>query len=272
MPKLELSVVIPAYLEEENLRVLLPRLLTVLRASGRTFEVLVVDTEKPIDNTKLVCGETGATYCPRQGGNDYGDAVRTGIASAQGELILFMDADGSHAPEFIPRLIEHAATHDIVIASRYVEGGATENPASLIWMSRILNFIYTLVLRIPCRDVSNSFKVYRARLLKSLELECDHFDIVEEMLVKCSVVQRPLTIKEVPFVFKARMFGVTKRDLVTFVLSFYVTLMRLFFMRLRAGRKAKSAAQRTDAVTDGRPPEGAGLGRALARPVQPRRQ
>jgi len=236
MAKVDLSVVIPAYLEEENLRVVLPRLTAVLRGTGRSFEVLVVDTEQPIDQTREVCSGAGVTYCPRHGGNTYGDAVRTGIVAAQGELIVFMDADGSHTPEFIPRLLEHAATHDIVIASRYVAGGATENPAALIWMSRALNRIYTLVLRIPCRDVSNSFKLYRASLLGDLALECRHFDIVEEILVKCSVKKRPLLIKEVPFVFKARMFGITKRDLVTFMLSFFVTLVRLWLMKVRARR------------------------------------
>src|SRR4051812_14496611 len=128
MAQPDLSVVIPAYLEEENLRIILPRLAAVLRGTGRSFEVLVVDTEKPIDNTRDVCGQHGAIWCPREGGNNYGDAVRTGLARARGDLILFMDADGSHTPEFIPRLLEHAAANDIVIASRYVEGGATENP------------------------------------------------------------------------------------------------------------------------------------------------
>ena len=234
MRDLDLSVVIPAYLEEENLRIILPRLLAVLRDTGRRFEVLVVDTQSPIDNTRAVCEAHAVTYCPRKGGNDYGDAVRTGLAAARGQHILFMDADGSHTPEFIPRLLEHGGTYHIVIASRYVDGGATENPASLIFMSRVLNLVFTVVLRIPARDVSNSFKLYRASLFDGMELECRHFDIIEEMLVKASVRERPLAIKEVPFVFKTRMFGVTKRDLVSFVLSFWVTLGRLFVMRLRA--------------------------------------
>jgi dolichol-phosphate mannosyltransferase len=237
----ELSVVIPAYLEEENLRVVLPRLLAVLRETGLASEVLVVDTEQPLDNTRAVCEAAGVAYVPRAGGNRYADAVRTGIARARGRWVLFMDADGSHMPEFIPRLLEHAPTHDIVIASRYVEGGATENPASLIWMSRALNLIYTLVLRIPCRDVSNSFKLYRGDMLKDLSLSCAHFDVIEEILVKCAVRFRPLRIREVPFVFKARMFGQTKRDLVTFVFSFAATLGRLLWIRLRAGRPALPA-------------------------------
>ncbi len=55
--------------------------------------------------------------------NTFGDAVRTGIAEAMGERIIFMDADGSHAPEFILKLIDQSDANEIVIASRYVEGG-----------------------------------------------------------------------------------------------------------------------------------------------------
>lgn len=239
MPGPDLSVVIPAYLEEENLRILLPRLVAVLLVAQPNYEVLVVDTQESLDNTRAVCLEFGdrIVHCPRGGGNNYGDAIRTGIARAQGRHVLFMDADGSHTPEFIPLLLAHAGSSDVVVASRYIQGGATENPALLIGMSRILNSIFRLVLHIPCQDVSNSFKLYRASLLKPLKLECSHFDIVEELLVRCMVAQEPLRIQEVPFVFKARMFGVTKRNLITFIGSFILTLLRLLRIKRRARKQ-----------------------------------
>lgn len=232
----DLSVVIPSYLEEENLRIILPRLVEVLRGWGRPFEILVVDTPQPLDDTRKVCEASGVSYVPREGGDRYADAVRTGIARARGAWILFMDADGSHAPEYVPRLLEHAGESDVVAASRYVPGGGTENPAILIWMSWVLNLVYRHVLGIPCRDVSNSFKLYRAERLKALTLVCSHFDVIEEILVKLSLVPPRLRVVEVPFVFKARMFGSTKRDLVTFMFSFAVTLGRLFWMKLRFAR------------------------------------
>lgn len=243
MSDLDLSVVIPAYLEEENLRLLLPRLVTVLQSMQLTFEVLVVDTQEALDNTRLACDEAGSSivHCRRDGGNNYGDAVRSGIARSKGQLILFMDADGSHTPEFIPGLLAQVSGNDVVIASRYTPGGATENPAALIWMSWVLNVVFRFVLGIPCRDVSNSFKLYRAELIKPLKLECDHFDIVEELLVRCMVAQESLRIQEVPFVFKARMFGVTKRNLVQFIVSFCLTLFRLVRIRNRARRQRKAA-------------------------------
>jgi dolichol-phosphate mannosyltransferase len=83
--------------------------------------------------------------------------------------------------------------------------------------------------------VSNSFKLYRAELIKEMRLDCKHFDIVEEILVKCALQRKELRIQEVPFVFKTRMFGTTKRDLFVFILTFAVTLFRLLTIRFKAG-------------------------------------
>lgn len=225
------SIVFPSYLEEENLRQLLPRLKQVLAGLGVQSEVLVVDTMAPMDNTREVCEELAITYLNREGGNCYGDAVRTGIRRARGEYILFMDADGSHPPEFIRNLWGEARSSDVVIASRYVDGGATDNSRVLVLMSLLVNVIYSLVLNLDCKDVSNSFKLYRAPLLKELQLHCSNFDIVEEILYKIRKNHPDARITELPFTFKKRMFGNTKRSLVRFIFSFVVTLLRLRFGR-----------------------------------------
>jgi len=96
--------------------------------------------------------------------------------------------------------------------------------------------VYRVMLGLDCRDVSNSFKLYRSAVLRQVRLTCNDFDIIEEILVRASLTHRPLRIKELPFAFKSRMFGQTKRDLVRFVFSFAVTLVRLLAIRLRARR------------------------------------
>lgn len=224
-----LSVILPAYLEEENLRVLLPRLHAVLAKLAIPAEILVVDTNPPLDKTAEVCREHGAIHVPREGGDRYGDAIRTGIRSARAARILFMDADGSHTPEFIPELWRNAKDTDVVIASRYVPGGYTENRASLVLMSRVLNITYSVVLGLNCKDVSNSFKIYRAEHLKPLRLKCNNFDVVEEILFKIRRRNPGLVIREIPFSFKKRMFGTTKRNLFLFMLTYVYTMIRLRF-------------------------------------------
>jgi dolichol-phosphate mannosyltransferase len=193
------------------------------------YEVLVVDTIEPLDNTRAVCQEYDVKYLNRKNGNNYGDAIRTGIQAACGEKIIFMAADGSHSPEFILKLLEYQDSDDVVIASRYIKGGYTENSKILVLMSKILNITYSIFLNIKCKDISNSFKLYDASFIKSINLYCDNFDIVEEILYKLSKNNKKLRIKEIPYTFKARIFGKTKRNLLLFMISYLVTMLKLRF-------------------------------------------
>src|SRR5204862_8251011 len=98
-----------------------------------------------------------------------GDAFRTAILKIASTHAIFMDADGSHDPEFIKMMCKTIAAYseiDLLIASRYVAGGNTDNPKILVIMSKLLNLVYSKALGINCRDVSNSFRFYRTALLR----------------------------------------------------------------------------------------------------------
>jgi len=226
---IKLSVIMPCYLEEENLRLLLPRLVTEVTKIGDPYEILVIDTMHAMDNTKEVCEANNVSYIPRTGGNNYGDAIRTGIDHARGEYTIFMDADGSHSPEFISKLYKYKNEYDVVIASRYIDGGSTDNNWLLILMSYITNMTYSIVLNLRYKDISNSFKLYKSDCLKELTLRCKNFDIVEEILYKIKKNYKELTVLEIPYSFKQRLFGHTKRNLFFFILTYIVTIIRLRF-------------------------------------------
>ena len=208
---------------------MLPRIFHTIKLTKLASEVLVVDTIQPLDKTEALCLKYKVKYLKRKGDNSYGSAIRTGIQEAHGQFILFMDADGSHAPEFIPKLLKFRHKFEIVVASRYVDKGKTENSLILILMSRILNWAYAYVLSIPCKDISNSFKIYRAIDIKPLKLRAKNFDIVEELIYKVCKNHSNIKIKEVPFSFKKRMFGNTKRNLFIFVFTFIFTMFKLRF-------------------------------------------
>jgi dolichol-phosphate mannosyltransferase len=229
----ELSIVLPAYEEAENLRILLPALKESAQMLAPRCEILVVDATHPRDATPQVCADHGVNYVPRRGGDCYGHAVRTGIADSRGSRVCFMDADGSHNPRFLPALWNKREEADLLIASRYMPGGKTENPAILIFMSLMVNVVFRLVLRLPCRDVSNSFRMYRGDDLRALSLECDNFDIVEEILVLLCCKHPGYRIHEVPSTFEERKAGKTKRRLVAFAFSYLAVLWRLWRLRRR---------------------------------------
>lgn len=236
---IDLTIALPAYEEATNLELLLPRINAVCKRLAINFEIVVADTEQPRDKTPEICEKFGAIYTPRIGGSLYSHAVKTAIQNSRGEWVVFMDADGSHNPEFIEKLWLQRNQADLIIASRYMPGGQTENPLILVWMSLIVNLVFRQVLGLQCADVSNSFRLYRGDDLRALSLECENFDIVEEILVKLCYAKDNFNIKEIPFVFEKRKAGKTKRNLLIFIISYIATLMKLARLKRQVLKKKK---------------------------------
>ena len=238
-PAVELSITIAAYREAENLSLLLPLIRSAAAALTPSFEIVVADTQQPLDDTAAICAANGARHIVRRGGNSYGDAVRTLIAESRGRFLLNMDGDGSHSPLYFAALWQQRDRFDITIGSRYVAGGHTENPAILIWLSYIVNLTFRLVFHIHARDVTNSFRLYRRDVLTSMQLHSDDFDILEEILIKATLRTPPARLGEVPVTFARRQAGESKRKLLQFALGYLKTLQRLNAFA-RAARKEKA--------------------------------
>lgn len=238
VPEVSLSIIVAAYNEGENLSILLPRLTTAVRAWEPKHEILVVDTVTPLDDTQAVCAANQVRFLRRQPTNDYGDAIRTGIAASRGDFVLVMDADGSHNPEFIRALWDQRHRADVVIASRYVAGGRTDNSRLLVGMSRVLNRVFRFMVGFPVLDVSNSFRLYRGGLLRGLRLTYRHFDIIEEILAKLLWANpEPARVVEIPYHFERRMTGESKRNLLVFGLHFCIAAIRLYGIRHRLSKE-----------------------------------
>ncbi len=229
MNKIDVSIIIPAYEEAENLKEILPKLSAIMKNSGYSYEILVIDTIEATDNTEEICLKNNVTYIKRQEGNNYCNAVETGIKSTNGIKTIFMDADGSHSPEFLLELLKYKDDFDVVIASRYIDGGKTDNNFILKILSQTLNKTYGFFLGLNCKDISNSLKLYDTKQLKELNLKCENFDIIEEILFKLNKHNKNFKIKEIPYYFKNRKHGKTKRNLISFTLSYIYTLIKLKF-------------------------------------------
>lgn len=154
-----ISAVLLAYKEAENLRILLPKIKQQLENTGEEHEIIIIDTMRPLDNTPDVCKEFGAKYVNQRLPN-FGGAFITGIQEAQFDKFLIMDSDGSHNPVYIrdiyKKFIKGA---DVVIGSRYVKGGKTNDSKTSIVMSHILNFVFRIITGIKAKDISTDFRM-----------------------------------------------------------------------------------------------------------------
>ncbi len=237
-----LTIIIPACREEKNLRLLLPQILTAAERLRMPCEVLVVDTQEPLDRTAAVCRQYGCRCIPQRYPK-FGGAYRTGIGEAAFDKCLFMDADGSHDPRYIPKL---AGTYvrddcDVVIGSRYVRGGASEDALSSVILSRLLNLVFRAAAGTGARDSSSGFRLCRTELLRKITLEGENFDIQLEMLVKMKIAAGGrLRIREVPIVFHRRKYGESKREWIPFFMGYARALRRLAGLRFSTQNQGKA--------------------------------
>ncbi len=227
------SVVLLAYNEAENLRILLPQIQNILEKMELDFEILVIDSAQPTDNTEEVCQANGARYLPQEEPH-YAGAFRTGIRAAEKERILVLDADGSHNPKDIPALHrKFDEGYDMVIGSRYVEGGKTNDAKSSIMMSKLLNGVMRMVVGVKARDISTSYRLYDAKQLKAVQLTRTNYEVLQEVILRLRLNNPSFTIGEVPIEFNKRMFGESKRQLFKFICGYISTVFRLIGMRVK---------------------------------------
>ncbi len=235
---MNLSVVIPAYKEAENLKVIIPQIQETLK--DIEYEINIIDTIEGMDDTEIVCHKNSVNYFHREGGNLYGDAIRTGFKVSSKDHLLIMDADCSHSPSDLPKMLNKADMYDLTIGSRYVTNGKTDNPWILVFMSWVVNTCFRIALGLNVKDISNSFRIYKTEDIKALQLDCNNFDIVEEIIIKLSVFHKDYRIREVPITFNKRMYGESKRDLVKFVFSYLKTLVKLFNIKRKTKRNMEN--------------------------------
>jgi dolichol-phosphate mannosyltransferase len=222
----ELSIILPAINEADNLSLLLPRLHEVAKSIG-SYEILVVDGGSTDDTAARATIHGARVHFQRERG--YGTALKEAFALAQGKYLVTMDADYSHDPFFVRDLYEARGRGDVVIASRYAPGGASEVSGLRSILSRILNTAFRWVLSIPIRDMSSGFRLYRREALREIEITSRNFDALEEVLIKLVGMGHPVV--EVPFIYKARGAGVSKARVIKFGLQLARTLHQLWQLR-----------------------------------------
>src|SRR2546421_2732507 len=227
LPGCALSLVLPALNEGENLDRVLPELKTALATLGPTYEIIVVDGGSS-DGTQEIVRKHGARLVSQKLPG-FGGAYRAGFEQARGEYVITLDADGSHDPKFLKDLWAARGDGDVVIASRYVQGGAAEMPATRRVMSRILNITFGRGLSLPVHDLSSGYRLYRSAILRELELKATDFDVLEEILIR--VLAAGYRVHEVPFRYRARVSGRSHARLLRFAISYLRTFVAMWRLR-----------------------------------------
>ena len=226
----DISVVIPALNEQENLELLLPLIQDTVTQLKLKAEIIVVDGGSH-DATQMVAHNLGARVI-EQNERGYGGALIAGFAAASAPYVVTMDADLSHPPQFLKAFWEQRQEADLLVASRYVPGGRADMGIGRRILSTILNRTYAFLLGIKLRDLSSGFRMYQQRVVAELDLQARDFDVLEEILVKIYVVGG--RIREVPFHYQVRNSGESHAKLIKFGWAYLKTLLRM--CRLRYGK------------------------------------
>ena len=208
-----LSIVVPTYNERERLGDLVDAIFTAYGAARLDGELIVVDDNSP-DGTGALADDLATrhriTVLHRAGKLGLGTAVIEGFEAATAPVVGVIDADMSHPPELVPRMLTvmQATAADVVVASRYIAGGGTRNwEGSRLLLSKLACIMARGVT--PVRDATSGFFLIRRELARGVHISAGGFKICLELLVR----SRPRVVVEVPYVFVGRTAGESKMNL-----------------------------------------------------------
>jgi dolichol-phosphate mannosyltransferase len=211
----KILIIIPTYNELENIKKLIQCIFNV----NENYEIIIIDDNSP-DGTGEVINNIKPTYpnlhlIKRKGKLGLGTAYLTGMQYGienKYDIIVTMDADFSHDPNYLPAVIGLLDKNDIGIGSRYVPGGGTEN-----WgihrkiLSRVANFVAKLVLGIKSNDNTAGFRAYKREMLEKIDftkIKSNGYSFLIELIYTCQI--NKAKVGETPIIFVDRAEGTSK--------------------------------------------------------------
>lgn len=253
---MKLSVVIPAYNEEESLPVTLRSLYQTLAKHGIPHEICVTNDNSK-DGTLAMLQRLAATEIPtlvyytNPGPNGFGYAVRYGLERFSGDCVAVFMADMSDDPEdlvlFYNKMLE--TNVDAVFGSRWIKGGrVVDYPLLKRYINRVANFIVRVVMGISYNDTTNAFKLYKRETIEGVKpFLAPHFNLTVELPLKAIV--RGYSFAVVPNSWTNRRFGVSKLKIKEMGSRYFFILMycliEKYFSQGDFRKKTNSAPAKT---------------------------
>jgi dolichol-phosphate mannosyltransferase len=217
---MRITIILPTYNEAENL----PKLVSALLSLPLDLSVLVVDDHSP-DGTGQIADQLSTLYpdkisvLHRPGKEGLRSAYMEGFQKALdmgAEVVVQMDADFSHDPAVLTEMARRIASCEVVIGSRYVDGGSLDErwPAWRKLLSAFGNFYARTILGFPLRDVTTGYRMWRREVLQSMPLDrirSNGYIFLVEMIYVAYLMGHK--ISEVPIYFADRRWGKSKMSL-----------------------------------------------------------
>lgn len=211
-------LIVPTYNERDNIALLVSR----IRHAVGPEPILFVDDNSP-DGTadeirRMQQSDSNIHLIVRPGKNGFASACRDGMKfvldNHLADYVILSDADLSHPPEMLPRMISLLKTNPIVIGSRYVEGGGARNWGCFRrWLSHGANIYARLLTAVPVRDLTAGLVGYRAEALRAIDLDAVLSEgYAFQMELKLNLHCKGTPFCEFPIVFEGRNSGKSKFD------------------------------------------------------------
>ena len=200
------SVVIPAYNEEGNIEDILLKTNATMETVGLPYEVIVVD-DGSVDKTKFRAMQHKVTVLSNETNKGKGYTLKRGIKSANGTILVTMDADGSHRPEDIPKLLVPLLNGaDVVVGSRFI--GKREQHATRKlnrFGNSMFNWLIAFITRKRVTDSQTGFRAFRRKVIEEIRITSTGYEVETELTVKS--LRNGNVVHEEPIAFDKRKNG-----------------------------------------------------------------
>lgn len=229
-----ISVIIPTYNEKENISDIIS---TISREVCRLKEIIIVDDNSPDLTWQSVEGickkDRRIKLIHRLKQKGLPSAIYEGILRSEGEFLFWLDADFLSVPSTLVRLLEQSGGYDIIVASRYVDGGRDgRKETTRVIASRLFNRLAKFILQTKTRDLTSGYIVAKREIFNRINLNGVYGEYCIRFLYEAE--KKNLKIKEVPYVCLSRQKGNSKTagNIFLFIKYSLIYILTVFKLRL----------------------------------------
>jgi dolichol-phosphate mannosyltransferase len=240
MKDLRAAIILPTYNECDNIAELIQALHSYLEPAELNYEIVVVDDNSPDGTADVVRQAFGAdprvSLLVRTGERGLATAIRYGIESCNGDVVVVMDTDFNHDPKVVPQLVKLLEYYDVIIGSRFVMGGGMEDR-----FRYLSSFIYNMFIRFMFRtqiqdNLSGFFAMYRSKL-REMDMWDSIFYGYGDYFIRLLMVawKRRLSMLEIPVYYRLRTRGHSKTQFFSILVQYTSAILKLR-LKLFTGR------------------------------------